>query len=63
MLCPVLNKVLGIVFIEAMYYGLPVIAGNKDGSPEALLNGRLGTLIDPDKTERDHAGHKKSNRK
>ncbi|MBL7703064.1 MAG: glycosyltransferase family 4 protein [Ferruginibacter sp.] len=38
----------GIVFIEAMFYGLPVIAGNKDGSVDALCNGELGTIIDPD---------------
>ncbi|MBW4890079.1 asparagine synthase (glutamine-hydrolyzing) [Mucilaginibacter sp. HMF5004] len=38
----------GIVFIEAMACGLPVIAGNKDGSVDALMNGQLGTLIDPD---------------
>lgn len=38
----------GIVFIEAMYYGLPVIAGNKDGSTDALLDGRLGQLVDPE---------------
>lgn len=38
----------GIAFIEAMYYGLPVIAGNKDGSADALLQGRLGVLVDPD---------------
>ncbi len=38
----------GIVFIEAMYYGKPVIAGNKDGSADALCNGRFGLLIDPD---------------
>lgn len=38
----------GIVFIEAMYYGLPVIAGNKDGSVDALLNGQLGELVNPD---------------
>lgn len=37
----------GIVFIEAMYYGKPVIAGNRDGSTDALDNGRLGTLVDP----------------
>jgi glycosyltransferase involved in cell wall biosynthesis len=37
----------GIVFIEAIFYGKPVIAGNKDGSTDALLNGKLGTLIDP----------------
>ena len=38
----------GIVFIEAMACGLPVIAGNKDGSCDALQNGALGSLIDPD---------------
>jgi phosphatidyl-myo-inositol dimannoside synthase len=38
----------GIVFIEAMHYGLPVIAGNKDGSADALCNGKLGVLVDPD---------------
>lgn len=38
----------GIVFIEAMYYGLPVIAGNKDGSVDAMCNGELGTIINPD---------------
>jgi phosphatidyl-myo-inositol dimannoside synthase len=40
----------GIVFCEAMVYGLPVIAGNKDGSVDALRNGEMGTLIDPDST-------------
>ena len=37
----------GIVFIEAMYYNKPVIAGNKDGSVDALLDGKLGLLVDP----------------
>ena len=37
----------GIVFIEAMACGLPVIAGNLDGSVDALANGDLGTLINP----------------
>lgn len=37
----------GIVFIEAMYYGLPVIAGNIDGSVDALLDGKLGLLVNP----------------
>ncbi len=46
----------GIVFIEAMFYGLPVIAGNKDGSVDALCNGELGTIIDPEnKDEIIHA--------
>lgn len=38
----------GIVFIEAMYYGKPVIAGNKDGSADALDNGNFGLLVNPD---------------
>ncbi len=38
----------GIVFIEAMACGLPVIAGNKDGSVDALKNGELGMLINPE---------------
>ncbi|MCW3111587.1 MAG: hypothetical protein JWQ09_6093, partial [Segetibacter sp.] len=38
----------GIVFIEAMACGLSVIAGNKDGSVDALQQGALGQLIDPD---------------
>ncbi|GEO07602.1 hypothetical protein SAE01_00980 [Segetibacter aerophilus] len=38
----------GIVFIEAMACGLPVIAGNKDGSGDALQQGKLGRLINPD---------------
>lgn len=42
----------GIVFIEAMFYGLPVIAGDKDGSVDALMNGKLGVLVDPDDVER-----------
>ncbi|WP_412467666.1 glycosyltransferase family 4 protein [Pedobacter sp. KLB.chiD] len=41
----------GIVFIEAMASGLRVIAGNKDGSADALKNGSLGLLVDPDDQE------------
>lgn len=41
----------GIVFIEAMFYGLPVIAGNRDGSVDALMNGQLGLLVDPESKE------------
>ena len=38
----------GIVFLEASACGKPVVAGNKDGSADALLNGKLGMLVDPD---------------
>ncbi len=44
---PSIKEGFGIVFVEAMCYGLPVIAGNRDGSVDALLNGELGLLIDP----------------
>lgn len=41
----------GISFIEALYYYKPVIAGNRDGTTDALLDGRLGLLIDPGRQE------------
>ncbi len=48
---PSIKEGFGIVFIEAMYYGLPVIAGNADGSVDALLNGQLGILVNPGSVE------------
>ena len=36
------------VFIEALCCGIPVIAGNKDGSPTPLQGGLTGLLIDPE---------------
>ena len=44
---PGLKEGFGIVFLEAMASGKPVIAGNRDGSVDALDGGRLGALIDP----------------
>jgi glycosyltransferase involved in cell wall biosynthesis len=38
----------GIVFIEALACGLPVICGNSDGSIDAICNGKLGRAIDVD---------------
>ena len=37
----------GIVILEALACGIPVIGSKVDGSREALLNGRLGALVDP----------------
>ena len=37
----------GIVFVEAAACGLPVVAGNADGSVDALADGALGRLVDP----------------
>ncbi len=44
---PSVKEGFGIVFIEAMYYGIPVIGGNADGSVDALQHGHLGLLVDP----------------
>lgn len=41
----------GIVFLEALACGKPVIAGNKDGSLEPLMNGELGYTVDPDNSD------------
>jgi phosphatidylinositol alpha-1,6-mannosyltransferase len=38
----------GIVFIEALACGLPVICGNADGSNDAIRNGELGKAINVD---------------
>lgn len=38
----------GIVFLEALGCGRPVLAGNRDGSREPLADGRFGLLVDPD---------------
>ena len=38
----------GIVFIEALACGLPVICGNADGSIDAIRNGELGKAVDAD---------------
>lgn len=41
----------GIVFIEAMACGRNVIAGNADGSKDALRNGELGMILDADNVD------------
>ena len=38
----------GIVLLEAMACGLPALASVTDGGREALLEGKLGLLVDPD---------------
>jgi phosphatidyl-myo-inositol dimannoside synthase len=41
----------GFVFLEAMACGLPVVASATDGGREAVLDGRLGAIVDPDDPE------------
>ncbi len=38
----------GIVYLEAMACGIPAIAGDRDGARDALVEGELGVLVDPD---------------
>jgi phosphatidyl-myo-inositol dimannoside synthase len=45
---PSTGEGFGIVYLEAAAAGLPVIAGNRDGSADALADGRGGCLIDPE---------------
>ena len=47
---PSIKEGFGIVFLEAAASGLPVIGGNRDGSVDALADGAIGTLVDPDDT-------------
>ncbi len=44
---PSTGEGFGIVFLEAMACGCPVLAGDRDGSVDALAGGELGTLVDP----------------
>jgi phosphatidylinositol alpha-1,6-mannosyltransferase len=45
---PSTKEGFGIVFLEAAACGVPVIGGNKDGSWDALREGRLGRAVDPE---------------
>jgi len=37
---------LGIVYLEASATGLPVVAGNSGGAPEAVREGETGFVVD-----------------
>jgi glycosyltransferase involved in cell wall biosynthesis len=41
----------GIVYLEALACGKATIGGNQDGAIDALCNGELGALVDPDSIE------------
>jgi glycosyltransferase involved in cell wall biosynthesis len=41
----------GIVYLEALACGKPVLGGDRDGAIDALCQGKLGALVDPDRIE------------
>lgn len=41
----------GIVYLEALACGKPTLGGNQDGALDALCNGKLGALVNPDQVE------------
>lgn len=45
----------GIVYLEALACGKPTLGGNQDGAIDALCQGELGALVDPD--DRDAIAH------
>lgn len=45
---PSTGEGFGIAYLEALGSGRPVIAGNRDAGRDALRNGELGVLVDPD---------------
>jgi phosphatidyl-myo-inositol dimannoside synthase len=43
---PSTSEGFGFVFLEAAACGLPVLGGSNDGSRDALVDGRLGVMVD-----------------
>ncbi|RME61151.1 glycosyltransferase family 4 protein [Candidatus Parcubacteria bacterium] len=44
---PSTGEGFGFVFLEAAACGVPVLGGSVDGSRDALMDGRLGVMVDP----------------
>ncbi len=53
-LLPSIREPLGLVAVEAMASGCPVIATSVDGIPEAIIDGQTGFCIQPDMTIKDY---------
>ena len=53
---PSTGEGFGIVYLESMACGVPVLAGNLDGSVDALAYGELGVLVDPRSVDQISSG-------
>jgi glycosyltransferase involved in cell wall biosynthesis len=53
---PSTGEGFGIAFLEALACGTPVLAGDRDGSVDAVDGGRLGRLVDPTDVRRIEEG-------
>jgi glycosyltransferase involved in cell wall biosynthesis len=45
---PSTGEGFGIVFLEAARCGIPVVGGNRDGTCDALREGEIGRLVEPE---------------
>jgi len=50
----------GIVYLEAIACGIPVVASKADASREAVLDGRMGALADPSNPQEVRAAIKEA---
>jgi glycosyltransferase involved in cell wall biosynthesis len=48
---PSYGEGFGIALIEAAACGIPIVGSSADGSRDALLDGRLGRMVDPKKSD------------
>jgi glycosyltransferase involved in cell wall biosynthesis len=48
---PTLREAIGSAMIDAMYFGLPVVASNVGGIPEFAVDGVNGRLIEPERPD------------
>jgi glycosyltransferase involved in cell wall biosynthesis len=46
-LWPAVNEPFGMVFLESQAYGVPPVAGRSGGTPDAILHGETGILVEP----------------
>lgn len=48
---PSLHEPLGSTLLDAMHFGLPIVATNRGGIPEVVENGVNGLLIEPERAD------------